>query len=80
MSAENAPARPIAMLVPTAKARFRPEKYFTTAASVAMLKVSAPMPNSSRPAAMPENAGLQAVSAVPARQIMTVHISMRAVP
>ena len=52
-----------------ANPRFRPEKYFTMAAIVQILKVSAPMPNRNRPAAMPGNPVPSAVRSAPAKQI-----------
>ena len=80
MSAENEPARLIARFKPIAKARLRPVKYCAIAASVEMLKVSAPMPNSSRPAAIPAKPGLKAVSAAPARHTAVVQSITRAAP
>ena len=53
MSTEYAPARPMRDAEAHREREIAaPEKYRTTAANVAMLKVSAPMPNRRRPPAM----------------------------
>ncbi len=80
MSALNEPRRPIAKDSPVANASDRPEKYCTIATSVHIRSVSAPEPNSRRPAAMPTNEVLNAVSTAPARQAAAVPTVMRAAP